>query len=108
MPAYHPDTPEVRQDWAQYYDNITTMDGQVQTRLNELDEDGLANDTIILFYGDHGSGMPRNKRWPYNSGLQVCIVAVFPEKFRHLAPKDYRPAARASGWSVSSIWRPRC
>jgi len=28
VPAYHPDTPEVRKDWAQYYDNITTMDGQ--------------------------------------------------------------------------------
>ena len=35
--------------------------------------------------------MPRSKRFPYNSGLQVCIVAVFPEKYRHLAPKDYRP-----------------
>ena len=94
-PAYHPDTPEVRRDWAQYYDNITTMDGQVQTRLDELEKDGLTNDTIILFYGDHGSGMPRSKRFPYNSGLQVCIVAVFPEKYRHLAPKDYRPGGKS-------------
>ncbi|MCC7174828.1 MAG: sulfatase-like hydrolase/transferase [Bryobacterales bacterium] len=95
VPAYHPDTPEVRRDWAQYYDNITTMDKQVQVRLDELEEDGLAGDTIVFFYGDHGSGMPRSKRFPYNSGLQVCIVAAFPEKFRHLAPKDYAVGARS-------------
>jgi arylsulfatase A-like enzyme len=89
VPAYHPDAPEVRRDWAQYYDNITVMDGQIQARLAELEQDGLVDDTIIFFYGDHGAGMPRSKRFPYDSGLHVCIVAVFPEKFRHLAPKDY-------------------
>ena len=89
VPAYQPDTPEVRHDWARYYDNITTMDGQFQERLAELEADGLADDTIVLFYGDHGAGMPRSKRFPYNSGLQVCIIAVFPEKYRHLAPKGF-------------------
>ena len=89
VPAYHPDTPEVRQDWAQYYDNITTMDKQAGHTLAELEKDGLAGDTVVLFFGDHGSGMPRSKRWPYNSGLNVCIFASIPEKFRHLAPKDY-------------------
>ena len=89
IPAYHPDTPEVRKDWAQYYDNITKMDSQVQARLVELQKDGLLQDTIIFFYGDHGAGMPRSKRFPYDSGLHVCIVAVFPEKYRHLAPKDF-------------------
>jgi uncharacterized sulfatase len=94
VPAYHPDTPEVRQDWAQYYDNITTMDGQAGQVLAELEKDGLAEDTIVFFYGDHGSGMPRNKRWPYNSGLNVSIVVSIPEKFRHLAPKDYKPGTK--------------
>ena len=94
VPAYHPDTIEVRQDWAQYYDNITTMDGQAGRVLAELDKDGLRDDTIVFFYGDHGSGMPRNKRWPYNSGLNVCIAAAFPDKYRHLAPKDYVPGGK--------------
>ncbi len=89
VPAYHPDTPEVRHDWAQYYDNITTMDGQAGKVLAELQQDGLADDTIVLFYGDHGSGMPRSKRWPYNSGLNVSIVVSIPDKLRHLAPKGY-------------------
>ena len=90
LPSYHPDTPEVRQDWAQYYDNITTMDSQVAARLRELDNDGLADDTIVFFYGDHGSGMPRSKRWPYNSGLRVPLIVFIPPKFRHLASPDFR------------------
>lgn len=89
VPAYHPDILETRQDWAQYYDNITTMDQQAGALLKQLEADGLAQDTIVFFYGDHGSGMPRSKRWPYNSGLQVPIIVRIPDKFKHLAPKDY-------------------
>ncbi len=90
VPAYHPDTPEVRHDWAQYYDNITTMDAKTGKLLAELEEDGLADDTIVFFYGDHGSGMPRSKRWPYNSGLRVPLLVSVPDKFKNLAPAGYR------------------
>ncbi len=89
LPAYHPDTPEVRHDWAQYYDKVTEMDTIAGRHLKELEEAGLADDTIVFFYGDHGSGMPRSKRWPYNSGLEVAIIVSVPEKYRALAPKDY-------------------
>ena len=91
VPAYHPDTLEVRQDWAQYYDNITTMDGLAGKVLADLKADGLDQDTIVFFYGDHGSGMPRSKRWPFNSGLNVSIVLHVPDKFKHLAPPEYKP-----------------
>jgi len=89
VPAYHPDTPEVRANWAQYYDRITMMDAELGGRLKEIEEAGLAEDTIIFYWGDHGSGMPRNKRWPYNSGLHVPFIAHFPEKWKHLAPDEY-------------------
>jgi uncharacterized sulfatase len=89
VPAYHPDTPETRRDWAQYHDRITMMDAQCGERLAELEQAGLAEDTIVFYWGDHGSGMPRNKRWPYNSGLNVPLIVSFPEKWRHLAPRDY-------------------
>jgi arylsulfatase A-like enzyme len=89
VPAYHPDTPEVRQDWAQYYDQVTLADASAGKRLKELEEAGLAADTIVFYYADHGSGMPRNKRWPCNSGLQVPMVVYFPPNWKHLAPKEY-------------------
>ena len=89
VPPFQPDTPEVRRDWAQYYDNITTMDTGLGKKLAELEAAGVAEDTIIMHYGDHGPGMPRFKRWPYNSGLQVGLIMHFPEKWKHLAPKGY-------------------
>ena len=95
VPAYHPDTPEVRRDWAQYYDKISEMDAQVGGVLQELHDEGLADDTIVFYYGDHGSGMPRSKRWPYNSGLHVPLIVLVPPKFRHLAPEDYRPGGKS-------------
>ena len=91
VPAYHPDTPEVRKDWAQYYDRITMMDKECGAALQEIEDAGLADDTIIFYWGDHGSGMPRNKRWPYNSGLHVPMMVHFPEKWKHLAPDEYQP-----------------
>jgi arylsulfatase A-like enzyme len=89
VPAYHPDTPDVRRDWAQHFDNVTSVDGVIAEALAELDKAGLTEDTIIFSYADHGTGMPRGKRWTYNSGLQVPFIVYFPEKWKHLAPKDY-------------------
>ena len=91
VPAYHPDTPEVRQDWAQYYDKVSDVDADAGRHLKELADAGLADDTIVFYYADHGSGMPRSKRWPCNSGLQVPVVVHFPEKWKHLAPPEYKP-----------------
>jgi N-sulfoglucosamine sulfohydrolase len=78
LPPYYPDTPVVRNDWARYYDNIATMDCQVGELLKQLDEDGLAETTVVFFYSDHGRGLPRAKRWIYDSGLQVPLMIRWP------------------------------
>jgi uncharacterized sulfatase len=90
VPRYMPDTPEVRHDWAQHFDNVTTVDGQIAAKIKEMRDAGLADDTIIFTFADHGTGMPRSKRWPYDSGLRVPFIVYFPEKWKHLAPKDYK------------------
>jgi uncharacterized sulfatase len=89
LPAYHPDAPEIRQDWAQYYDKITEMDAQAAGVLRQLAEDKLTEDTIVFYYGDHGPGIARSKRYPYDSGLRVGLIVHVPEKYRHLAPADW-------------------
>jgi uncharacterized sulfatase len=86
VPPYHPDTPEVRRDWARYADMITFMDKQAAGILRQLEEDGLAEDTIVFFFSDHGAGMPRSKRWLYDSSLRVPLIVRFPKKYAHLAP----------------------
>jgi len=102
IPPYHPDTPEVRADWARYYDNLTLMDADLGARLREIEEAGLADDTIVVYFGDHGSGMPRHKRMAQDSGLRVPLIVHFPEKFRHLAPEGYA-AGGASDRLVSFV-----
>ncbi|AMV30835.1 Arylsulfatase [Pirellula sp. SH-Sr6A] len=92
IPPYHPDLPEVRQDWAQYYDKIEEMDGQVGKVLQELEADGLSDSTIVFYFGDHGSGMPRSKRWLYQSGLHVPMIVFVPEKLRAIAGESYQPS----------------
>ncbi len=90
VPACHPDKPEVRKDWALYYDGVSNADADAGERLRELEAAGLVEDTIVFYYADHGSGMPRNKRWPYNSGLHVPLVVFIPEKFKDLRPPEYK------------------
>lgn len=89
IPAYHPDTEVVRLDWARYYDTVTSADAKAGERLDEIAEAGLIDDTIVFYYADHGSGMPRNKRFAANLGLHVPLVVYIPEKFKHLRPPEY-------------------
>ena len=86
LPPYYPDTPLVRHDVAQLYDLVTAMDKQAQDLLDQLDEDGVADNTIVFFYSDHGTGLPRHKRWLYDSGTRVPMIVRFPKKYQHLAP----------------------
>lgn len=85
LPPYYVDTPIVRRDLARYYDCVTVMDQEVGQILEQLETDGLADDTIVFFYSDHGSGMPRHKRALFDSGTHVPLLIRFPEKWRHLA-----------------------
>lgn len=78
LPSYYPDTPLVRKDWAHYYDNITALDYLVADVLKQLEEDGLADNTVVFFWGDHGRGLPRGKRFVYDSGLRVPLIARWP------------------------------
>ena len=89
LPPYHPDTIEVRKDWAQYYDRLTEADNFFAARMKELEEAGVADDTIVWYWADHGSGMPRSKRYAGWSGLHVPLIVHFPDKWKHLAPKGY-------------------
>lgn len=85
LPPYHPDLPEIRHDWARLYDQITLMDSIVGDWLDELEKEGLAENTIVFFYSDHGGMLSRSKRFIFNGGTQVPFIVRVPEKWRHLA-----------------------
>ncbi|MBN2131972.1 MAG: sulfatase [Sedimentisphaerales bacterium] len=78
LPPYYPDTSVVRTDLAKHYDNIAALDAQVGALLGQLEEDGLLEKTIVFFYSDHGDGLPRSKRWVYDSGTRVPLIVRHP------------------------------
>jgi uncharacterized sulfatase len=84
VPPFHPDTPEVRRDWTNYHDTITSLDYWIADRLKELGDAGLAEDTIVFFYSDHGVGLPGCKKWVWDWGLRVPLVIRTPAKWRGL------------------------
>lgn len=88
LPPYFPDTPIVNELWARYCNNISALDRFAENLLNELKEEGVAENTIVIFYSDHGAGIPIHKRWLYDSGLLVPFIVYCPEKYDHLMPHE--------------------
>jgi len=79
VPPYLPDTPAVRKDIAQLQENIAYNEQIVADLLNRLEDDGLADSTIVIVTTDHGDGLPRMKRSLYDSGLHVPMMVRFPD-----------------------------
>jgi hypothetical protein len=75
-------------DLARYYDSIHGMDRRVGAILKELEEDGLADETIVFYFSDHGGSLPRSKSFVYDSGTHVPLVVRIPEKWAHLRPAE--------------------
>ncbi|GLQ56535.1 sulfatase-like hydrolase/transferase [Devosia nitrariae] len=84
VPSYLPDSDGIRQSLASYYNQVERMDAFMGERLAELEADGVAEDTIVFYYSDHGSPLPRSKRFCYDEGLGVPMIVRVPSRWRHL------------------------
>ena len=86
-PSWLPDDDTVRKEWARYQDLVTLMDDQyVGPMLRHLEKTGVADNTIVFFFSDHGAPFPRAKQWITEAGTRVPLLIHFPEKWKHLAP----------------------
>jgi arylsulfatase A-like enzyme len=81
IPPYYPDHPVTRDDWAQYLDSATELDRKVGLVLKQLESDGLADSTVIVFFGDNGQAHVRGKQFCYDSGLHVPLIVHWPKNF---------------------------
>jgi arylsulfatase A-like enzyme len=88
VPPYYPDHPVVREDWAKYLDAATELDRKVGIVLKQLDADGLAENTIVVFFGDNGQAHVRGKQFCYDSGLHVPLIIRWPK--RVTPPKHFK------------------
>ena len=82
IPPYLPETDIVLEDMKRMYSNIVEMDDKVGLILSQLEEDGLLEKTIIVWYTDHGGPLPRQKRLLYDSGINVPLIIRYPDKDR--------------------------
>lgn len=85
VPPIHPDTELFRYTYATYHDKIMKMDERVGEILDRLEEDGLMDETIVFYFGDHGGVLPGSKGYLYETGLHVPLVVYVPEKYEKLA-----------------------
>ena len=93
---YHPDTPTFRYTYARYHDRIKLVTDQIGAIVDQLEKDGLLEDTFVFYFGDHGGVLPRGKGYAYESGLHVPLVVRIPENFKHLT--DFKRGQRVKGF----------
>jgi arylsulfatase A-like enzyme len=80
VPPYYPDNEVVRRELARNYSNLYEMDSLAGKVIQELEDEGLLENTIIFFYSDHGGPLPRQKREIYDTGLKVPLIIRFPHQ----------------------------
>lgn len=86
LAKYHPDIPDMRKNYAHYHDQVKKMDADIGLALQQLEEMGLAENTIVIHNSDHGGVIARSKRFLFNSGTHCPLIVRIPEKFKHLRP----------------------
>lgn len=86
LAPYHPDTKTFRYTHARYLDRIQDIDQLVGEVIQQLEADGVLEETFVFYFGDHGGVLPRSKGYPYEAGLHVPLVVRVPEKFKDLSP----------------------
>jgi len=79
IPPYLPDTPELRTQLVAYYDALSAIDSQTGECLDWLEEQGRAENTVVIFLSDHGRGLPREKRWCYDAGIHLPLIIRWPK-----------------------------
>jgi N-sulfoglucosamine sulfohydrolase len=87
LPPHLPDLPEIRDDMAWHMESVEAVDVWLGKHLQALADKGLADDTIVFFFSDHGGTLPRGKAFPQETGYRIPFLAWFPPKWEHLSPQ---------------------
>ncbi|MDP8244427.1 MAG: sulfatase [Candidatus Hinthialibacter antarcticus] len=93
VPPYYPDHPITRKDWALYLETVNHLDRKVGAVLKRLDDEGLSDNTIVFFFGDHGRCHVRGKQWLYDGGIHVPLIVRWPGKLPEGEVRDQMVSA---------------
>ena len=78
LPSFLPDSPLVRQDWAEYLAAIERVDRIVGRTIDALEASGQRDNTLIVFMSDHGPAFAHGKMTLHDLGLRVPLVLAGP------------------------------
>ena len=90
-PPYYPDHEITRQEWARYLNSVSGMDVRIGWILEALRADGMADNTVIIFFADNGRLDARGIHWCWDGGLRVPMIIAWPSAYS--APPQWRPGA---------------
>ncbi len=79
LPPYFADHPTIRLDWAKYLDQMEYMDNEVGMIFKELEEKGLADNTLVIFIGDNGRCNIKGKGYLHDPGLRIPLLVKWPK-----------------------------
>ncbi|MGC6430537.1 MAG: sulfatase [Jejuia sp.] len=80
LPSCYPEHPLIKADWALYLESVQRCDDIVGWVMKRLEEEGLADNTIVFFFGDHGRPHLRDKQFLYEGGLQIPLIVRWPNQ----------------------------
>lgn len=82
VPAFLPDTPEVRDDILDYYFEVERMDRDAGQIIKALEDAGQLDNTIIVWTSDNGMPFPRAKATVYDGGSRMPLAVRWPAKVK--------------------------
>jgi len=100
LPPYYPDHPIARQDWALYLETVQNLDKKVGKILQRLADEGLADNTVVFFWGDHGRAMVRGKQFLYDGGIRIPLIVRWPNQIKSGTVSD----ALVSSIDLAPTW----
>jgi len=91
IPPYYPDHPVTRDDMGAYLDSMTALDEKIGKVLKQLEQDGLTDNTAVIFFGDNGECHVRGKQFVYEEGLHVPLIIRWPKGLP--SPAHFKPGS---------------
>ncbi|PKQ64268.1 arylsulfatase [Labilibaculum filiforme] len=82
LPKCYPDHPLLKADWAWYLESVQHCDHYVGEILKRIEAEGLAENTIVILFGDHGRPHLRDKQFLYEGGIKIPLIIRYPNKIK--------------------------
>ena len=75
---YYPNDSVLLRDWATYLDTVRITDWHVGQVIERLNKEDILENTIIIFFTDHGISHARGKQFLYDEGTHIPLVIKGP------------------------------